>query len=98
MSEERLTDIAMKPEDTCRRRRGRPTVRRRDSVKRDLERTEVNSQEWQNIKMDGEDSSRRQKQSGAAPTAQGIEGEEVVEEEDVCFVNASSCFAAIVVA
>ena len=52
MSEKRLTKRAGKAEEGGRRRRGRLRLRWRDSVKRDLERSEVNSREWERMAED----------------------------------------------
>ena len=49
MSEESVTKRAGKTEEGDRRRRGRLTFRWRDRVKRDIERAEVNSQEWERM-------------------------------------------------
>ena len=47
MGEKRLSKRAGKIEEVCRRRRGRQTLRWRDSVKRYIERAEVSSREWE---------------------------------------------------
>ena len=46
MGEDRLSKRAWKAEEGGRRRRGRPKVRWKDCVKRDLERAGTNGQEW----------------------------------------------------
>ena len=52
MDEERLSKRALKAEEGGRRRRGRPTLRWKDCVKRDLERAGINGQEWKTIAED----------------------------------------------
>ena len=52
MSEERLTKRAWKTEVDCRRRTGRSTLRRRDSVRRNVKRVEVSSREWERMEKD----------------------------------------------
>ena len=52
MSEDRLSKRALKAEEDGRRRRGRPKLRWKDSVKRDLERAGTNGQEWKTIAED----------------------------------------------
>ena len=56
MCEERLRKRAWKTEVDGRRRRGRPTLRRRDRVRRNVERVEVSSREWKRMEEDHEDS------------------------------------------
>ena len=73
MSEERLTKRAWKTEVDDRRRRGRPTLRRRDRVRRDVERVEVSSREWERMEEDRDDSwIARNRLSD--PTLQGTSG------------------------
>ena len=52
MDEERLSKRALKAEEGGRRRRGRPKLRWKDCVKRDLERAGINGQEWKTIAED----------------------------------------------
>ena len=49
MSEDRLSKRARIAEEDVRRRRGRPKLRWKDSVKRDLERAGTNGQKWKTI-------------------------------------------------
>ena len=49
MGEDRLSKITWKAEQGGRRRRGRPKLRWKDCIKRDLERADTNSQEWETI-------------------------------------------------
>ena len=56
MSEGRLRKRAWKTEVDGRRRRGRPTLRRRDRVRRNVERVEVSSREWKRMEEDHDDS------------------------------------------
>ena len=64
MDKESMDKESMETEEGGRRRRGRPTLRCRDRVKRDLERSEVNSREWERTagdewqEMNGVDSLR----------------------------------------
>ena len=69
----RLTKRAWKTEVDGRRRRGRQTLRRRDSVMRDVERVEVSSREWERMEEDRDDSwIARNRLSD--PTLQGTSG------------------------
>ena len=52
MGEDRLSKRAWKAEEGGRRRRGRPNLRRKDCVKRYLERAGTNGQEWKTIAED----------------------------------------------
>ena len=52
MGEDRLSKRTWKAEEGGRRRRGRPKLRWKDCVKRDLERTGTNGQEWKTIAED----------------------------------------------
>ena len=52
MSEERLTKRAWRTDEDGRRRRGRPKLRCRDNVRRDLEKAGVNSQVWERVAKD----------------------------------------------
>ena len=52
MSEDRLSKRALKAKEGGRRRRGRPKLRWKDCVKRDLERAGTNGQEWKTIAED----------------------------------------------
>ena len=52
MGEDRLSKRAWKAEEGGRRRRGRPKLRRKDCVKRDLERAGMNGREWKTIAED----------------------------------------------
>ena len=52
MGEDRLSKRAWKAEEGGRRRRGRPKLRWKDCVKRDLERAGTNGQEWKTIVED----------------------------------------------
>ena len=61
MNEERLTKRAWKTEVDGKRKRGRPTLRRtrgrlilrrRDSVRRNVERVEMSSREWERMEED----------------------------------------------
>ena len=52
MGEDRLSKRAWKAEEGGRRRRGRPKLRWKDCVKRDLERAGTNDQEWKTIAED----------------------------------------------
>ena len=52
MGEDRLSKRAWEAEEGGRRRRGRPKLRWKDYVKRDLERAGMNSQEWKTIAED----------------------------------------------
>ena len=57
MNGESLAKRAWKTEEGCRRRNGKPTLRWRDIRKRDIERSEMNSWEWERLEiaMDGDD-------------------------------------------
>ena len=52
MGEDRLSKRAWKAEEGGRRRRGRPKLRWKDCVKRDLENEGTNGQEWKTIAED----------------------------------------------
>ena len=52
MGEDRLSKRAWKAEEGGRRRTGRPKLRWKDCVKRDLERAGTNAQEWKTITED----------------------------------------------
>ena len=77
MSKERLTKRAWKTEVDGRWRRGRPTLRRRDRVRRDLKRAGVNGQEWERMEVDHKrwrQPVKRAEQT-VAPTSQVTKGE-----------------------
>ena len=79
MGEDRLSKRAWKAEEGGRRRRGRPKLRWKDCIKRDLERAGTNGQEWKTTAEDREmeninNESGRNNQVTWTPPPQGNKG------------------------